>query len=102
MKKNINDLPDFDPAEYLSTPEEIREYLNAALEEHDPSSFVAAVGVVARAKGMAALAAEVGVTSNSMYKSLEKTGNPSFSTVFKVLDGLGIELVTKSRDQQAA
>jgi probable addiction module antidote protein len=102
VKKNIDDLPDFDPAEYLTTSEEIREYLNAALAEHDPASFAHAVGVAARVRGVAKIADEVGVTPNSLYKSLDEKGNPSFATVFKVLDVLGIELVTKSRGQQAA
>lgn len=98
MKKNVHDLPDFDAADYLDTPEDVRAYLDAALEEHDPAAFLKAVGTVARAQGaMAKIAEELNIARPSLYRSLDETGNPSFATVFRVLDVLGIDLATKGR-----
>lgn len=82
----------WDVVEYLETSEDIVEYLNAAFEEGDPSVAAAAIGDVARAKGMSSLARETGLTRDGLYKGLSSTGNPSFAMVSKVLHALGLKL----------
>ena len=71
----------WDPAEYLETEEDMAAYLEAALEEDDPALFTAALGDIARAKGMTLIARESGLGRESLYKALSVDGNPEFATV---------------------
>ena len=82
----------WDAAEHLETEEDITAYLEAVLEEGDPSLVAAALGDVARAKGMAQIARETGLGRESLYKALRPEGNPEFATVLKVLRALGLRL----------
>lgn len=82
----------WDASEFLSSEEDVTAYLNTALEDGDASVLVAALGDIARAKGMTQLAKETGVTRDGLYKALSPTGNPSFDTVHKVIKALGFEL----------
>ncbi len=83
---------EWDPAEYLDSDEKITEYLAAALEENDPALFAAALGDIARAKGMSQMARETGLARESLYKALSAEGNPTFATILKVVEALGIRL----------
>lgn len=67
-------------------------YLNAALEDGDTSVIAAALGDIARAKGMTQLSKETGVTRDGLYKALSPTGNPSFDTVQKAIKAFGLKL----------
>ena len=71
----------YDAAEFLESDEEIIAYLNAALENGDPALVSAALGDIARARGMTKLANETGITRDGLYKALSPSGNPSFGTV---------------------
>ena len=82
----------WDPAEHLETEEDMAAYLEAALEEGDPTLVAAALGDIARAKGMTKIARETGLGRESLYKALSAEGNPEFATVLKVLQALGIRL----------
>jgi probable addiction module antidote protein len=67
-------------------------YLNAALSDGDPSLVAAALGDIARAKGMTGVARKAGLGRESLYKSLSSEGRPEFSTVLKVVQALGLKL----------
>jgi probable addiction module antidote protein len=82
----------WDSAEILSDNETIIEYLKAALEENDPELFVKAVGNVARAMGMTAVAQETQLGRPSLYKALSGERDPRIGTVMKVLGALGVRL----------
>ena len=82
----------WDPAEHLETGEDMAAYLEAALEEGDPVLVAAALGDIARAKGMTQIARETGLGRESLYKALSVEGNPEFATVLKVLQALGLRL----------
>ncbi|WP_334191184.1 addiction module antidote protein (plasmid) [Synechococcus elongatus PCC 11801] len=82
----------WDAADHLETKEDIAAYLEAALEEGEPSLIMAALGDIARSQGMTAIARETGLGRESLYKSLSKEGNPEFATVLKVLQALGLRL----------
>jgi probable addiction module antidote protein len=86
----------WDAAEYLESPEDMAAYLEAALEEDDPALFAAALGDIARAKGMSQIAREAGLGRESLYKALSSEGNPEFATVLKVLRSLGLKLCAKA------
>ena len=82
----------WDAADYLETEEDIVLYLEAAFEDGDPGLIAAALGDIARAKGMTKVAAEAGLGRESLYKALSPDGNPEFATVLKVLRALGLRL----------
>ena len=82
----------WDPAEHFETEEDMADYLEAALDEEDPTLVAAALGDIARAKGMTQIARETGLGRESLYKALSAEGNPEFATVLKVLRALGLRL----------
>lgn len=81
----------FDPAEYLDTEEAIAGYLNDALETGDMAFIMDAFGVVSRAYGMSGIAKDTGLSRESLYKALNKKGNPEFNTVLKVISSMGMK-----------
>jgi probable addiction module antidote protein len=82
----------WDAAEYLETEEDMAAYLEAALEENDHTLIAAALGDIAKAKGMTQIAKKAGLGRESLYKALSPDGNPEFSTVLKVVSALGLRL----------
>ena len=82
----------FDAANYLDTEEDIAEYLRQVLVDNDPIELAAALGDIARARGMSKLAADTGLSRESLYKSLSGERAPSSDTLFKVIRGLGFEI----------
>jgi len=82
----------WDAADYLKSDEDMAAYLEATLEEGDAALFTAALGDVARAKGMTAIARKTGLGRESLYKALSPDGNPEFATVLKVMRSLGLDL----------
>lgn len=82
----------FDAADYLETEADVRHYLEACQEDGDPALMAAALGDIARARGMTALAKEVGLTRAGLYKALSPEGNPSFATVARVAKALGLRI----------
>ena len=82
----------WDSAEFLKDEEVVIQYLQAALEENDPELFVKAVGNVARATGMSAVAQETQLGRPSLYKALSGERDPRIGTVMKVLGALGVRL----------
>lgn len=88
-KKDI-ELSVFDAAEYLDSDETIAEYLALAARDSDPGRFIEALGTVARAKGITAIAEKAGVSRESLYKSISPGATPRYETVRKLLDALGV------------
>lgn len=82
----------WDSADYLKTAEARAAYLDAALEEGDPAFFQHALGIVARAQGMQDVATKADASRAGLYKALSSTGNPEFTTVYRVIDALGYRL----------
>lgn len=93
-KRARDNFSPYDTADYLKSPEDIRSYLEACMEEasDDPVYIAVALGNVARAHGMVQLAKETGLTREGLYKALSADGNPSLGTVLKVLKALGLKL----------
>jgi probable addiction module antidote protein len=82
----------FDVTDYLDSEEMIAEYINAALEQGDADLLVAAIADVAKARGIAKVAADAGLGRESLYKTLSPGSKPKLDTVFKLLHALGIKL----------
>ena len=87
----LETLP-FDAAEYLVDAEAQAELLAEAFETGNSAFIANALGVVARARGMTAIARDAGVTREALYKALSETGDPKLSTLLGVLRALGVKL----------
>jgi probable addiction module antidote protein len=85
----------FDATDYLDSEARQRAYIAAALETGDPDFVRDALGVVARARGMAEIAKTAGLNRESLYKALGETGNPEFATVMRILRALGLTLTAR-------
>lgn len=88
-------LKTFDASEYIETDEGARAFLEDAMETNDAAFIAAAIGEVARAKGMSAIAKETGMSRESLYRALSGDGNPQLSTVLKVLEAMGLKLTVE-------
>ena len=82
----------FDMVNHLGSEEEVVEYLQQVLEDGDPAVLAAALGDIARARGMTQLAKDTGLSRESLYKSLSGDLAPSSATLFKVMQALGFKL----------
>jgi probable addiction module antidote protein len=82
----------FDTSAFLDDDEVIAEYLTAALEDSNPDVFLAAIGQVAKARGMGAIAEGAGLGRESLYKALTPGAKPRYDTVLRVLQSLGVKL----------
>jgi probable addiction module antidote protein len=82
----------WDAANYLKTEAQRVAYLEAALEDGDPTLVTVAVGDIARSVGMSNVARDAGVGRESLYKALSPTGNPELATILRVLHAVGLRL----------
>ena len=85
----------FDMANYLSSEEDVAEYLRQVMVDGDPAELAAALGDIARARGMTQLARDRGLSRESLYKSLSGERAPSSDTLFKVMRALGFQLTVQ-------
>ncbi len=88
----------FEPADYLVDIDDVAAYLQIAVEEsaENPTAVLRALGVIARSRNMSELARRVGMSRDGLYKALSDQGNPTWSTVFKVSDALGLKLTFRA------
>ena len=88
-------LTTYDPAEDLASDEAISIFMAEAFQTNDTGYIAHALGVVARAKGMAQIAAQTGLSREQLYRSFSVSGNPTLKTTLLVMKALGIELTAK-------
>ena len=86
----------FDIADYLDNEEVITQYLSAAAEDPNPDVFVAALGDVAKARGMTQISRDSGLGRESLYKALSAGSHPRFETIKAVLHALGVKFMVVS------
>lgn len=98
MTKRIKaaDLPDFDAARYLDSEGAIAAYLTDILEANDPALLAAALGDIARARGMSEIAKASGISREALYKALRSDAQPRFDTISRVCAALGVKLVAQA------
>lgn len=84
----------FDAADYITTPDDASALLETALEDSvdDPAALPTALGIVARSGNMSELARRVGMSRDGLYRALSSDGNPTWSTVMRVMNALGLRL----------
>jgi probable addiction module antidote protein len=91
----VSELPEFDAAEYLDSEEAVAAYLTTVLEENDAALLAAALGDIARARGMTSVARDSGITREALYKALRPGSEPRFDTINRVCAALGVRLVAQ-------
>src|SRR5258708_7936375 len=99
MKRKKTVYKPFDAAAYLDSDEVIVEYLSAAAEGANPDVFVAALGNVAKARGMARIAKDSGLGRESLYKALSTGAHPRFETINSVLHALGVKFTVVAEQE---
>lgn len=97
-KNGIEKFTRWDPVDDLKTDEDVALYFQACVDEDpgDGSLVRAALGDIARARGMSQLARDTGLAREGLYKALSPEGNPEFATVMKVIKALGLKLGVSS------
>ena len=88
----------FDLAEHLKSDEDVAAYLTLVIEEGEPGELAHALGIVARARGMAQVAEDAGLTREALYKALREDAQPRFDTINRVCKALGMKLVAQPID----
>jgi probable addiction module antidote protein len=97
-RNKVADLPEFDGAQYLDSETAIAAYLTDILEANDAGLLAAALGDIARARGMTEIAKAAGITREALYKALRAGSAPRFDTVSRVCAALGVRLVAQVVD----
>ena len=95
MKADVKEKVSFakyDPADYINTKDDVIAMLEVALEEDDPDLLLEIIGDIARSKGMTKIAKKLDIDRRGLYKSLSPDGNPSFKTVYKLFNILGMRV----------
>ncbi|MEG9884326.1 MAG: addiction module antidote protein [Hyphomicrobiales bacterium] len=89
----VQKLKKWDIQDHLNTPEEVALYLEAVFEDGDPKLIAAALGDVARARGM------TGITREALYKTLSERGDLKLATLLGVFKALGLRLSPRRRGE---
>ena len=85
----------FDPAQYLDDDAAVAAYLSDMMESDDPGLLAAALGDIARARGMTQIAHDSGIGREALYKALRPNSQPGFETISRVCKALGVRLVAQ-------
>ena len=91
----VSELSEFDATEYLNNEDDVAAYLTTVLEENDPAVLAAAIGDIARARGMSQVARDSGIAREALYKALRPGSEPRFETISRVCAALGVRLVAQ-------
>ena len=94
-RTKVSELQEFDAAPYLDSEEAVAAYLTDILEANDPALLAAALGDIARARGMTEIAKASGIAREALYKALRADAQPRFDTISKVCAALGVRLVVQ-------
>lgn len=98
MKEQFHD---YDPAESLTDEESMAIFMEDAFETGDAAFIAQCLGVVARAKGMSAIAKEAGISREHLYRSFSEKGNPTLKTMLAVMRAIGLDLTARKHIEQA-
>lgn len=85
----------YDPAEDLTSEEAMATFMTEALETKDTAYIAHAIGVIAKAKGMAQIAKQTGLSREQLYRSFSEDGNPTLKSTLAVMSALGLDLTAK-------
>lgn len=96
-KTNVSKMSEFDMAQQLRDEADIVEYLRQVLAEGDAGELAAALGHIAKARGMTEIANASGIRREALYKALRPHSQPRFETIQRVCTALGVQLTVEHR-----
>jgi probable addiction module antidote protein len=85
----------FDVTELLTNEARMIAYLEEAFESGDAAFIASAIGDVARARNISAMAKDTGLTRETLYRAFSPEGNPTLATLLPVMKALGFQLAIK-------
>ena len=89
----VSDLPEFDPAEFMGPDDSsVAAYLNGIVQAGDAALLAAALGDVARARGITSLAKAAGITRHALARACRPGARPSFQTIGRLCHALSLKL----------
>jgi probable addiction module antidote protein len=94
---DVSELPTFDMAQYLKSDADIVEYLRQVLDDGDSGELAAALGHIAKARGMTEIAKASGIKREALYKALRPQSHPRFETIQRVCKALGVRLTIEAQ-----
>lgn len=94
----ISELPEFDMARHITTDADVVEYLRQVIEDGDPGELAAALGHIAKARGMTEIAKASGIKREALYKALRPNAQPRLETIQRVCKALGVKLTATAAD----
>ena len=88
----ISELSEFDITQHIKSDADVAEYLSQVLEDGDPGELAAALGHIAKARGMTEIAKASGIKREALYKALRPNAQPRLDTVQRVCKALGVKI----------
>lgn len=97
---NKTKLTDFDPSEYIETPEDAVHFIQDALETENQAVIAGAFGVVCKSMGMTLISQKAGLSREHLYRSFSENGNPTLKTMLAVLSVFGVSLTAEKSSKE--
>jgi len=89
-------LDEYTEEYFTKRPEEIDPYLSdifqAFADDSDSGALLASLRVIARVKGMTAIANKIGISRQGLQKALSEKGNPRLENINAIMQALGYRL----------
>ena len=88
---NVKTSP-FDVAQYIDTPEAEAELLRDAFETCDAGYVAHALGIIARARGLAQIARQCGMERDELFRALSSEASPRMEALVRVAEAMGVDV----------
>jgi probable addiction module antidote protein len=92
----------FNAAKHFATDEDQLDLIADAIDSGHAGYIAAALGTVAKARGMTKLANDTALSRQALYNALSEEGNPRLETILRVLDALGLKMTIERRELEVA
>ncbi len=101
--QNLRTLDEFTEGYFRDHPDEIDDYLTEIFQEYaednDTGALLASLRVIARVRGVSAIAEMSGMTRQGLQKALSDDGNPRLGNVTSIMKAMGYRLMPQKLTQ---
>jgi probable addiction module antidote protein len=101
--RNLRTLDEFTEQYFRDHPEEIDDYLTEIFqdyaEDNDSGALLASLRILARVRGVSAIAETTGMTRQGLQKALSDNGNPRLENITSIMKALGYCLLPQKLSQ---
>jgi HTH-type transcriptional regulator / antitoxin HigA len=95
--RKMRTLDEFTEDYFRARPDEIDEFLTGIFEDYaedsDTGALLASLRVIARVRGVSAIAEMTGMTRQGLQKALSDDGNPRLENVNSIMKAMGYSLM---------